>query len=123
MRGTDDGRRMAVQTVRERMRVARIFNGEQLAKLADLNADTVSDFLNGRRWPRPGSLAKIEAALEIPAGSLDALADENEAFVEAHAAAPPSAKTLTEASDVELLLALLTRATARLGEDNASNGN
>lgn len=45
-----------------------------LAQRAEVNEDTVSDFMSGKRWPRPANLAKIEKALRWPAGEIDRLA-------------------------------------------------
>jgi len=42
-----------------------------LAAATGLDVGTVSDFINGRRWPVIKTLGTIEAALEIPAGTLD----------------------------------------------------
>jgi transcriptional regulator with XRE-family HTH domain len=42
-----------------------------LAAATGLDVGTVSDFINGRRWPVLKTLGTIEAALEIPAGTLD----------------------------------------------------
>lgn len=116
MQPTETGKRLAINAVLERMRTRKIYDGTALAAEAGINADTSNDFLNGRRWPRLGTLVKIEDALGMGRGEISALGGEDVAFVAAHAASPASAKTLDEASDVELLMELLGRATARLGD-------
>ncbi|MEP7763868.1 helix-turn-helix transcriptional regulator [Sanguibacter sp. 25GB23B1] len=42
-----------------------------LARQAKLDAGTVNDFLNGVRWPRPASLAKIERFLDWAPGTIE----------------------------------------------------
>lgn len=121
MRPTDAGRGLAISAVLARMRTRRIYDGKALADQANLDADTVRDFLNGERWPRVGTLSKIEQTLGMEAGEISALGREDGPYIAAHAAAPSSAKTLDAANDVELLMELLSRATARLGDTRPEN--
>lgn len=65
----DDRARAAVATELRRRGVT----PRQLAIQGGLSVDTVNDFLNGVRWPRSGSLGKIEAYLGWPPGRLDRL--------------------------------------------------
>lgn len=65
----DDKARTAVATELRRRGVT----PRQLAIQGGLSVDTVNDFLNGVRWPRSGSLGKIEAFLGWPPGRLDRL--------------------------------------------------
>lgn len=116
MQPTDAGRRLAASAVLERMRAKKLYDGSALAAKAGVDPDTVRDFLAYRRWPRLGTLTKLEQTLGMSPGELVALGAGDAARVAAHAAAPASAKTLDDASDVELLMALLARATARLSE-------
>lgn len=67
----EDSARAAVTTELRRRGVT----PRQLALRAQLSTGTVNDFLNGVRWPRTGSLGKIEAFLGWPPGRLDELAD------------------------------------------------
>lgn len=48
------------------------WNSTDLARNADLSVDTVGDLLNGRRWPRAATLAKVEAALGWEPGVISA---------------------------------------------------
>lgn len=121
MKPDADGERMARETVIEAMRSQRLPNYTDLATAAEINPDTASDFLNGKRWPQRATLAKIETALSLPPGLLDAMRRGDTDFMQRHAARPSrvaGAKTLDEASDVELLMALLARATERLSGDH-----
>ena len=70
-RDHEDRARTAVTTELRRRGVT----PRQLALRAELSTGTVNDFLNGVRWPRTGSLGKIEAFLGWPPGRLDELAD------------------------------------------------
>lgn len=65
----DDRARTAVTTELRR----RGLTPRQLAIQGGLSVDTVNDFLNGVRWPRSGSLGKIEAFFGWPPGRLDRL--------------------------------------------------
>lgn len=70
----DDRARTTVATELRRRGVT----PRQLALQAGLSTDTVNDFLNGVRWPRSGSLGKIEGFLGWPPGHLDRLGDGEE---------------------------------------------
>ncbi len=50
-----------------------------LARTALLDPGTVDDFLDGRRWPRLKTLAKVESALEWAPGTIDTVAREGKA--------------------------------------------
>jgi transcriptional regulator with XRE-family HTH domain len=119
MRPTDErGARLAREAVADAMQGHRLRYASDLASAAGINVDTASDFINGKRWPNRSTLAKIEEALGMQAGVLDALGRGDESFAERHATRPasttPGAKTLDEASDIDLLMELLSRAHARL---------
>ena len=116
MQPVGDGRALALNVVRERMRRRKLYDGTALAKAAGLNADTANDFLSGKRWPRRDTLTKIEAALGMETGEIAALNDGDATFAASHATAVSSAKSLDEASEVELIMELLSRATARLAD-------
>lgn len=68
----DEGRARARQAVITAM-ARREWNPTDLQRGASLDPGTVGDFLNGSRWPRPKTLAKIERAFGWPAGSLGAM--------------------------------------------------
>lgn len=63
----------------------------QLALQAGLSGDTVNDFLNGVRWPRSGSLGKIEAFFGWAPGHLDRVEGDDGATEEAAGSADPGA--------------------------------
>lgn len=46
-------------------------NATELARQAKLDSGTVNDFLNGVRWPRPASLAKVERFLGWEPGTIE----------------------------------------------------
>jgi lambda repressor-like predicted transcriptional regulator len=71
----DAGRRRARDAVATELR-RRGVTPRRLALQAGLSGDTVNDFLNGVRWPRSGSLGKIEAFLGWPPGHLDRVGAE-----------------------------------------------
>lgn len=50
-----------------------------LAKEADIDYGTAGDFLNGKRWPRLPTLAKIDKALGWEPGTLASVASGSEA--------------------------------------------
>ncbi|MBO9522293.1 MAG: hypothetical protein J7518_12215 [Nocardioidaceae bacterium] len=50
------------------------WNNSQLVAVARVDAGTVGDFLNGKRWPKIGTQGKIEKALSWPLGMLRAIA-------------------------------------------------
>jgi len=49
-----------------------------VARSAGLDLGTVSDFLSGQRWPKPGTQGAIETALEWPPGTIERLASGND---------------------------------------------
>ncbi len=113
---TQDGEALARQAITEAMRTERIYNNTQLAELAGIKSpETVSDFIKGRRdWPSADTIGKIEGALHLPVGMLDALATEDQEWIEAHAerVARPTAE-LAAVPSVELLVELLARERGR----------
>lgn len=60
----------ARDTVRERLATLKL-DPNALARAADVDADTVNDFLEGRRWSRLSTLAKFDEALGWPPGAID----------------------------------------------------
>lgn len=50
------------------------WNNAQLVSVAGVDAGTIGDFLNGKRWPKIGTQGKIEKALQWPLGTLRAIA-------------------------------------------------
>lgn len=72
MSARDEGRARARQAVYVAM-AQREWNPTDLQRGAGLDPGTVGDFLNGSRWPRPKTLAKVERALGWPAGSIAAM--------------------------------------------------
>lgn len=109
---TQEGEQLARATVREAMRGFRIRSGAKLAEEAEIKSpETVTDFLAGRRWPSTATLEKIEDALSIPHGMLEAQATEDDGYVErqARAASSSSAGAIAKASNTELLLELSRR--------------
>lgn len=51
-------------------------NAADVARIAAVDAGTVSDFLRGKRWPTTRTRARIEAALQWPPGRLEQLAED-----------------------------------------------
>lgn len=47
-----------------------------------VNADTITDFVNGVRWPRTSTIGKIEQLFEWPPGRIEDLADGVELAVD-----------------------------------------
>lgn len=76
-----------------------------LASHAGADPATVGDFLAGKRWPRVGTLGKIEDALEMTRGTLAALGEEQSIPGES----PSPASTLGAATDSELTSELTYR--------------
>jgi hypothetical protein len=50
------------------------WNNAQLVAIAGVDAGTVGDFLNGKRWPKIGTQGKIEKALGWSLGTLRSIA-------------------------------------------------
>lgn len=79
MRETAAGKRAARQCVEAKL--ATMTNAQLRERTADsgptpLDPGTIGDFLNGARWPRRSTLARIELALGIEPGTLGMLARE-----------------------------------------------
>ncbi len=72
MKSREDARRDVRKAVRAHM-AARRWNKAELQEAASIDANTAGDFLNGTRWPQARTLAKIEDALEWPAGTIAAM--------------------------------------------------
>jgi len=87
-----DAAREAVRTELAR----RKWEPAQLAREAELDSGTVSDFLNGKRWPRTGNLAKIDEALGWPAGTLDTTNRTGRAPEALAEARPPQGQSVVE---------------------------
>lgn len=66
---TEHDRRRARDAVIAEM-ADRDWNPTDLARAAAIHLDTVTDFLNGSRWPKLRSQARIERALGWPPGAL-----------------------------------------------------
>lgn len=85
-----------------------------LARRADVDVKTVRGFLGGQRWPHSDTLAKLDRALDQPEGTIEAWASRDEEFLLEHAPAEPDPViTLDDASELELVRALLARIEAR----------
>lgn len=70
---TDDPHDRARQAVRDALARVRQ-DAAWLAREAEIDGGTVSDFLAGNRWPRLSTLAKLDAALGWSPGTIDRLA-------------------------------------------------
>lgn len=82
-----------------------------LAREAGVDPATITDFLNGKRWPILATLGKIEAALSLTPGTLAALGEET---IPAEPATPERPSELTDAD----LLAELGYRLTRLQREN-----
>ncbi len=69
-RTAGENRERAAAFVRREM-ASRRMGVRDLAAATGLDVGTVSDFINGRRWPVIKTLGAIEQALDLPAGTLD----------------------------------------------------
>lgn len=49
-------------------------DGDWLQAETELNIDTITDFLNGKRWPRKATRHAIEDALGLDRGEIEAVA-------------------------------------------------
>lgn len=78
---------------------------EQLARRAQIDPQTLGDFLAGRRWPRTSTLAKIERALGMTPGTLAAIGEEGLTVRSAQDNATVQ-RALREATASELLMTL-----------------
>ena len=74
---TEAGRTAARQAAWAAM-TGRNWTQGDLAAQAGADPATVSDFLAGKRWPRPGTLGKLEEALGLTLGTLAALGEEQQ---------------------------------------------
>jgi transcriptional regulator with XRE-family HTH domain len=63
---TQDRAREAVRTAMGQKGMS----NKELAQAAGVDEGTVGDFLNGKRWPRPGNLVKLDTALGWDAGTI-----------------------------------------------------
>lgn len=73
-RPTTDGMKAAGQFVSARMAASRL-DAVQLAAAAEIgDPKTVRDLVDGVRWPRIGTLAKVEDALGLEYGTIAAIA-------------------------------------------------
>lgn len=77
-----------------------------LSRKSGVDPNTVSDFLNGLRWPLLKTLARIEGALGLTPGTLAALGEDPGTGEAGAPAEPTTTPTLRGASDEELLTEL-----------------
>lgn len=68
----DEDRDNAANAVLARMAELRM-NTSELARAAQLDLGTVSDFLSGKRWPKVGTRGAMEIALAWPPGTIGQL--------------------------------------------------
>lgn len=80
---------------------ARGWNPARLATEAGVDYGTAGDFLNGKRWPKVGTLGKIDAALGWTPGTLAAIGEDLQPA--------PSPSLPAPMSDAEMLMALARR--------------
>lgn len=52
----------------------RQWTNTELARRAEADIATISDFLSGERWPKSPTQGRIESALDWPAGTISAIA-------------------------------------------------
>ena len=52
------------------------WNNAQLAKASSTDPATIRDFIDGSRWPKPPTLARIDAAMGWTPGTLAAIGEE-----------------------------------------------
>lgn len=69
----ETNRQHAIELVRVEL-TNRGMTAASLSRATGVHVDTIRDFLNGNRWPRATSLAKIEDHFEWPAGRIDRIA-------------------------------------------------
>ena len=72
---TEEGRAAARRHVMARMGELG-WNPARLATEAAIDYGTAGDFINGKRWPKLATLAKIDASLGWTPGTLAAIGDE-----------------------------------------------
>lgn len=97
---TEGGRADARRAVM-RLMAERDWNPARLATEAGIDYGTAGDFLNGKRWPKVGTLGKIDRALGWTPGTLAAIGEELQA--------PPRADPLARATTAALLSELARR--------------
>ena len=69
----DQGRDAARQAVKAQM-ADRGWNPTDLSRLAKVDVDTITAFIDGPRWPKIGTQGKIERALGWAPGTISAIA-------------------------------------------------
>lgn len=69
-----EGQQRARVAVRAEM-THRGWDHAALARRANVGAETVSDLVNGRRWPKPSTRGKIERALGWPPDMIERIVD------------------------------------------------
>ncbi len=117
---TEAGRMVARQTAWSAM-TARNWTQGDLAEKAGADPATIGDFLAGRRWPRPATLGRIEAALGMSSGTLATLGAGASTLTTsegAHVAGSQAAAVALSSASDEELLAELTFRLKRLQRDN-----
>lgn len=87
--GKDYGKAHARAAVEDAINAAELTR-QQFADLARVFVDTVSDFLNGKSWPRSRSLWRMEDALGWPRGRIAAIARNYEVISDDDAPAWPT---------------------------------
>ncbi len=68
-----DEARAAIRTAVTAEMTHRGWNIGNLAQVAEIDPNTVGDFLNGSRWPQIKTLGRVERALEWPGGTVAAM--------------------------------------------------
>lgn len=81
-------------------------NPTSLARKAGVDVKTIRALLSGERWPHSDTLAKIDRGLGLTEGTL-------EAWGAGKPAPEDAARTLDNATDVELAVALVARLKSR----------
>ncbi len=84
--GKASGRRAVLAVMAKRD-----WNPARLATEAGIDYGTAGDFLNGKRWPKVGTLGKIDAAVGWTPGTLAAIGEELQA---ADVPNTPAARTI-----------------------------
>lgn len=108
---TEIGRERARRNVRVLM-VEKFRSQAKLAKAAEVDAGTLSDFLGGKRWPHADTLDRLERALDLTPDTIQGWADGREPESPQDV---PDGRTLADASELDLVLELLARLRTRDG--------
>lgn len=106
---TELGRERARRNVRVLM-VEKFRTQAKLAKAAEVDAGTLSDFLSGKRWPHPDTLDRLERALDLAPDTVQGWADGRDPETSQDV---PDGTSLADASELDLVLELLARVRSR----------